>query len=78
MKMLVLSKDTLNVFDVMGFSDDVPLKNVAACMAGYLLGKVKLECPICIEKFIISKIPEEDEIYTLLREKASKEQGTLH
>ena len=73
----VLSTETMNLFDVMRLPNDVPLQNVAAYMAGYLLRKIKIECTTCVQKFVLSSIPEGDDMYVFLKEKAYKEQNTL-
>ncbi len=57
----------------------LPLQNVAAYMAGYLVRKFKIKCTKCKEFLKINCLPEssEDSIYEFLRCKTYKETGCL-
>jgi hypothetical protein len=56
---------------------NVPIQNIEAYMAGYLLRKAKVsDCQTCKEQLVYD-VPPNTEIYIFLKEKAYKETNTL-
>lgn len=73
---MIVSPETVSVMRVFN-TPNVSVQNVCVYMAGYLLKKIKISCENCQQKCMLKIIPENEEMYTFIKEKTYDGRGSL-